>query len=482
LQEVQRPPICSARQRPTRSFILTVSCRSSPNKLVDGKAPGTKDLIIGNVLSSFLDAIDNLTGNQFDIFDNQGATGTMRVLDFDRGGGSAFYGEPGDLGLSFTDFDPFSVVTALAPFVKGVSIAQSVFQAFSAIAYATSATIITLELQRQAKALRWVDDNDPLIIDLDGDGIETIALGDSRAYFDVDGDLFRERTGWLKGDDGFLVLDGNGNGRIDDASELFGDATQGGYAELAGYDSNGDGKISVGDLVWSELKVWQDKDGDGESDAGELASLEQLGIRELGLGTTALDATTPQGTQLLSYGAVTFDNGRVSTMYEAIFASNDTDTKYAGEAGRAPWQSAATLNAKGFGTITDLAVAAANDVGLAELAQSRAAAMTSPKLRTLVAQAGDVLGAWGMTFRDCNSKSADFYFSCRIFSAMSGVERICRGGRLGGCRRGGCGMSKSNAVRSGQMLTCKRTSEPGDRDAAARNDNDVSAQPAREVM
>jgi hypothetical protein len=140
-----------------------------------------------------------------------------------------------------------------------------------------------------------------------------------------------------------------------------GNRFQGGYAELAAYDTNHDGKISVADLIWSELKVWQDKDRDGETDAGELKSLSALGIRELSLGTTALNATTPQGTHLLSYGSVTFDSGRVSTMFEAIFNSNDTITNYAGEAGRAPWQSASTLNAKGFGTITDLAVAAAND-------------------------------------------------------------------------------------------------------------------------
>jgi hypothetical protein len=59
---------------------------------------------------------------------------------------------------------------------------------------------------------------------------------------------------------GFLVLDANGNGRIDDISEMFGDRFQGGYAELAGYDSNHDGKISLGDLIWSELKVWQDRE------------------------------------------------------------------------------------------------------------------------------------------------------------------------------------------------------------------------------
>ena len=95
------------------------------------------------------------------------------------------------------------------------------------------------------------------------------------------GDLFREKTGWLKGDDGFLALDSNGNGRIDDISELFGNRFEGGYAELARYDSNGDGKISQADLIWSELRVWQDYNRDGITDTGELKSLSALGIREI---------------------------------------------------------------------------------------------------------------------------------------------------------------------------------------------------------
>ena len=55
------------------------------------------------------------------------------------------------------------------------------------------------------------------MLDLDGDGIETSALGtqgrDSDVYFDHDRDFFAERTGWLDGDDSFLALDKNGNGR-----------------------------------------------------------------------------------------------------------------------------------------------------------------------------------------------------------------------------------------------------------------------------
>lgn len=64
----------------------------------------------------------------------------------------------------------------------------------------------------------------PLILDLDGDGIETSGVKDG-AWFDHKGDGFAEQTGWVGKDDGLLVMDRNGNGRIEAGSELFGDST-----------------------------------------------------------------------------------------------------------------------------------------------------------------------------------------------------------------------------------------------------------------
>jgi hypothetical protein len=280
-------------------------------------------------------------------------------------------------------------VINLVPGLIGAALYYTVF-ADAVISTAAAAA-------RFAKSMLWAAGVDPLVIDLDGDGIETISREYSQTYFDVDGDLFRERTGWLKGDDGFLVLDSNGNGRVDGIAELFGDRSQGGFAELSALDSNGDGKISAADLIWGKLQIWQDSDRDGETDAGELKSLESLEIVSLSLSSTPLNVTTPQNATLLSRSDVTFADGHTTKMFEAIFGANEVDTKFAGESGFAPWQSNGMLNAKGFGTITDLAVAAANDPEFAELAQARATAMTVPKIKTLVAQAGDVLGQWGMT-------------------------------------------------------------------------------------
>ena len=98
----------------------------------------------------------------------------------------------------------------------------------------------------------WRPPSCPLILDLGGDGIELTSLENSEVYFDIDGDGFREKTGWLKSDDGLLVFDRNGDGYINDISELFGNQTTGGFTELQELDSNNDGQITAEELLFSD--------------------------------------------------------------------------------------------------------------------------------------------------------------------------------------------------------------------------------------
>ena len=97
------------------------------------------------------------------------------------------------------------------------------------------------------RAKNWLWPRDPIILDLDGDGLETVGLA-SNIYFDHDGDGVLTKTGWVGKDDALLVWDRNANGRIDTGAELFGDFTPlpngtlapNGFAALAALDSNGD--------------------------------------------------------------------------------------------------------------------------------------------------------------------------------------------------------------------------------------------------
>jgi len=78
--------------------------------------------------------------------------------------------------------------------------------------------------QKAGSAGEPISPNSPIILDLDGDGIETIGYKEG-AYFDHDGNGFAEETGWASSDDGILALDRNGDGLINNGKELFGDNT-----------------------------------------------------------------------------------------------------------------------------------------------------------------------------------------------------------------------------------------------------------------
>lgn len=128
---------------------------------------------------------------------------------------------------------------------------------------------------------------DPLVLDLDGDGIETTSPSDgSTVLFDLDDDGVKSGTGWIKPDDGWLVLDRNGNGAIDSGRELFGvdtikqDGTKAvdGFDALKDLDENNDGMFTVSDSKFQEVRVWRDLNQDGISQEGELISLDEAGI------------------------------------------------------------------------------------------------------------------------------------------------------------------------------------------------------------
>ena len=112
------------------------------------------------------------------------------------------------------------------------------------------------------------------MLDLDGDGVEAGAL----AIFDHGGDGFAEGTRWAGVDDGMLVWDRNGNGKIDDGGELFGNNTvltngqnaAHGFAALSELDANRDGVVDSSDANFANLRVlrWTDANSNGMMDAG----------------------------------------------------------------------------------------------------------------------------------------------------------------------------------------------------------------------
>lgn len=137
----------------------------------------------------------------------------------------------------------------------------------------------------------------PVVIDVAGNGF---ALTDAYTgvNFDMGGDGHSEPIAWTTAasDDAWLVLDRNGNGTIDSAKEMFGNFTDqpqantapNGFLALAHFDSsgnggNGDGQIDSRDSIFNNLRLWQDKNHNGVSEANELNTLSSFNVGSLDL-------------------------------------------------------------------------------------------------------------------------------------------------------------------------------------------------------
>ena len=158
---------------------------------------------------------------------------------------------------------------------------------------------VTVQAQDGGQATK-----DPLVLDLNHDGVISVTNPDSGVVFDIDGDGAKDRSAFATGGDGFLALDRNQNGVIDDGTELFGDqnGSANGFLELGKYDSNGDGKIDAADPVFSSLRILT-ADKDGSMILQALGAYTFLSMKK---GKTSYMKFIPQGYKYLMEGLDNF--------------------------------------------------------------------------------------------------------------------------------------------------------------------------------
>lgn len=160
---------------------------------------------------------------------------------------------------------------------------------------------------------------DPLVINLDTD---VATLRDQSFFFDLDSDGQAEEISMLDAASGYLAMDWNEDGVINDGSELFGTRSGDGFAELAQYDEDGDGWIDEDDEIWSKLQIWC-KDANGQDRLYRLAD-KGVGAICLNSAATEFSQKDVQGNLqgvIRSTGIFLYENGNVGTVQHLDLAT-----------------------------------------------------------------------------------------------------------------------------------------------------------------
>lgn len=125
---------------------------------------------------------------------------------------------------------------------------------------------------------------DPLVINV---GSDVTNISDQHFYFDLDSDGKDDKISNLGSGSGFLVYDRNGDGVINNGSELFGTKSGNGFKDLAHFDSDNNGWIDESDEIYGQLQVWLK----GEDGKDTLLSLQEADVGAIYLGSAATEFT-----------------------------------------------------------------------------------------------------------------------------------------------------------------------------------------------
>ena len=201
-----------------------------------------------------------------------------------------------------TSFSAAGVVNT----ADGKQISFSVSLSMSRSYYEESSFSVTIGDTRQMQ--------DPLTLNFDGNAAD---LTDQRFSFDIDSDGDNESINFVAGGSGFLALDRNNDGQINNGSELFGAKSGNGFAELAALDDDHNGWIDENDAAYTQLRVWT-KDAGGKD---TLSTLKQADVGAIALAHAATsfdikDADNAQQGRIRSSGVFLHEDGQAGTVQQ----------------------------------------------------------------------------------------------------------------------------------------------------------------------
>jgi ribosomal protein L12E/L44/L45/RPP1/RPP2 len=201
-----------------------------------------------------------------------------------------------------TSFSAAGVINTADGKQIGFSLSLSMSRSY----YEASSTTVTIGDTRQLQ--------DPLVLNFDG---EAAQLTDQRFAFDLDSDGDKESINFVAGGSGFLALDRNGDGQINDGSELFGANSGNGFGELAALDDDHNGWIDENDAAFTQLKVWT-KDGNGSDQLSTLkdASVGAIGLDHVATSFDIKNANNELQGRIRSSGVFLQEDGKVGSVQQ----------------------------------------------------------------------------------------------------------------------------------------------------------------------
>lgn len=177
--------------------------------------------------------------------------------------------------------------------------------------YEASATEINFGAENRLK--------DPLVINLNSN---VASVSDQKFFFDIDADGELDEISMLSSGSGYLALDKNEDGTINDGSELFGTTSGNGFADLAAYDEDGNGWIDEADSIFSKLKIWcMDENGNSQ-----LYGLSEAGVGAIYLGSEDTEfslksASNETNAVIRQTGIFLYENGNAGTIQQMDLAT-----------------------------------------------------------------------------------------------------------------------------------------------------------------
>ncbi|MES3150925.1 beta strand repeat-containing protein [Sphingomonas faeni] len=171
-----------------------------------------------------------------------------------------------------------------------------------------------------------------VVVDFDRSGADLMDPTKSTALADVSRTGVPVQIGWVKGTDGVLAYDADGNGQVDVAKEV--DFTgkvanaKSAFQGMGAYDTNKDGLLDAADAGFANFLIWRDKNANGRSDVGEIQSLAQAGVKQFDLAHQSSRSAfgSANANEVLGVGKVTFTDGSSRATYDVALGFADGDT------------------------------------------------------------------------------------------------------------------------------------------------------------